>query len=93
MAVRKTREIERALMRKGFKRADKHHRYFTLHINGKKTSIRTKLSHGKSEYGEPLLNQMAKQLKLDKRQFFDLLDCPLSYDGYVALLKKQGDIG
>jgi predicted RNA binding protein YcfA (HicA-like mRNA interferase family) len=92
MAVRKVRDITAALNKKGFELAKTHHNYFILYVDGKKTSIRTRISHGKKEYGENLLQAMSKQLKLPRGLFDELLDCPLSYDDYISILKENGDI-
>lgn len=64
--------------------------YYTLYCNGKKTSIFTKISHGKTEIGEPLLGMMAKQVKLSKEKFADLVNCPLSKERYLEMMKQQG---
>lgn len=92
MAVRKVRDITNALNKKGFELSQTHHNYFILYVDGKKTSIRTRISHGKKEYGENLLQAMSKQLKLSRVLFDDLLDCPLSYNDYVDILVESGYI-
>jgi hypothetical protein len=90
MAARKTLEIERALTGKGFRKEETHHEMYWLMVEGKRTAIRTRISHGKKEYGENLLGQMARQLRLRRRDFDDLLDCPLSEEGYLKILQDQG---
>jgi hypothetical protein len=39
-------------------------RYFWLVVDGKKTAIRTRFSHGAREYGDALLGAVANQMKL-----------------------------
>lgn len=78
----KTRDIESGLLRKGFRRSERHHTYYFLYVDGLKTSIRTKISRGEREYGEPLLGQMSKQLGLDRQQFHELVTCPMSAEDY-----------
>ena len=97
MRPRKSKDIARPLLKKGFieKVGGSHHAQYYLHIDGKKTHIKTYLSHGKGskEYGPTIMKQIKKQLCFaedpDAEQFFD---CPMSGDEYVALLAKQGDL-
>lgn len=65
MATRKVKDIEMALQKKGFQLKQSQHR-FCIQVEGKKTSIRTRLSHGVKEYDDHLLGQMVKQVKLPK---------------------------
>lgn len=87
-----TKEIERSLLKKGFQKGNTHHRYFYLFINGKKTSIRTKLSHGSKikEYGDKLLNLMKKQLKFDSSaDLIQFIKCPLTKQDYLKILGNK----
>jgi len=52
---RKTRAIRAALLSKGFMADDTHHEMFWLVVDGRKSSIRTRISHGVAEYGDNLL--------------------------------------
>lgn len=74
------------LEKKGFKLKETHHHMYTFYVEGKKTSIRTRLSHGKKEYDDYLLEQMSKQLKLSKEQLLEFIDCPMSFQDYVKVL-------
>jgi hypothetical protein len=65
---------------------------YWLCVHGKRTSIRTRISHGAKEYGDSLLGEMARQLKLRRRDFDDLIDCPLTAEGYLGLLAKGGHL-
>jgi predicted RNA binding protein YcfA (HicA-like mRNA interferase family) len=92
---RQKRDIEAALTAKGFLLAAGDHRfyvYFTL--AGKKTRARTKTSHTPKMKDVPdnLLSEMAKQCKLTKPQFLDLVDCPLSRQDYEAALAARGEL-
>lgn len=51
--------------------------------------VRTKRSHGNKDLPEHLIRQ---QLKLNERQFSDLIDCPLTKEGYIDILTKKGII-
>ena len=90
-SVRSGRKIDSALQKKGFLRdsdAD-HVHYFFLHGNGDHTQIKTKMSHGMggSTLSAKLISDMAKQLHLTKKQFLDLIDCPLDEEGYRQVLR------
>lgn len=92
MATMKTDKIKASLQRKGFEKDNGDHQYYTLYCNGKKTQIFTKISHGKGEIGEPLLGIMAKQTKLSKKDFLDLINCPLTKERYIEMMETQGYI-
>jgi len=90
-STRKGRDIDAALQRKGFRcdPSGDHVRYFfgDTHVN-------TKMSHGMggSSLGDDLLSRMARQLRLTKKQFLALIDCPLDESGYRAILEEHGII-
>lgn len=93
MASMKVRDINAALCRKGFisdRECD--HVYYILYYNGKKTSVRTKISHSKNEIDDHLINAMSKQVHLDKENFFLLVECPLSEAEYKTRLLESGII-
>ena len=88
-------KLEQSLQKKGFKMDDKKdHRYFHLVVNGKRPGISTKTSHGSKKYktlAGPLQSAVKKQLKLDtSSQLKDFVDCPLSYENYLDILKEKG---
>lgn len=70
MAVRKTRDIRRALLNKGFRFVEggSHEKYYLQDGDGKVTAIFTLLSRGSKprEYDDRLLGRMARQLKLPR---------------------------
>jgi hypothetical protein len=92
MSSWKTRDIRKGLLAKGFNQTKTHHEMYWLYIGDRKTSIRTRISHSESEYGDRLLNQMAKQVGLDRTEFDDLIQCPLSKEQYIELLRSRGII-
>ncbi|MFT0899509.1 hypothetical protein [Candidatus Methanoprimaticola sp. MG2] len=61
-------------------------------MDGIKTRIRTKISHGEREIGDPLILKMARQLKLDKREFLELVDCNLSGNAYLQMMMDKGEV-
>lgn len=86
--------VEAGLEAKGFTKDEKKdHRYYTyVTVEGKKTAVFTKTSHG-SKYktlDDSLLLKMAKQCKLTKAKFVELVDCPLSRAEFEKLL-AEGD--
>lgn len=88
----KATEISSSLKKKGFEEKTGDHFFYILYVDGKKTKIRTKISHGIKEYGISLLRLVWRQLKLDKRGFQDLVECPMSYEDYVEYLEKNGHL-
>ena len=92
MTVIKTRQIDGALQSKGFVRSEKDHHYYSLYVDGKKTQVWTKISHGGAECGDTLIGLMAKQAKIAKKEFVQLVECTLSGDEYVARLVARGII-
>ena len=90
LATLKTRKILSSLQKKGFVQAERDHTFLILCVNGKKTSIRTKVSHGNKEIDNYLINKMSLQVKLERKDFLDLISCPLSLKQYLEELKTQG---
>jgi hypothetical protein len=90
MSTWKTKDIRKSLLVKGFQETNTHHEMYWLYVGTRKTSVRTRISHSESEYGDRLLNQMAKQVGLNRAEFDELIECPLSRDEYVQLLKTRG---
>lgn len=92
MAQIDRKDIESGLQRKGFRRANGPHKMYYFYHNGKKTSIRTKISHGSDYkvYSDNLLNLVKKQLHLDtNKQLKDFFYCPLSETDYIQLLTAK----
>ncbi|WP_375417725.1 hypothetical protein [uncultured Hymenobacter sp.] len=62
-------------------------------MDGQKTAVKTYFSHGLKEYGDPLIQLIKKQLKFRQtRQAEDFLDCPMSGEQYVALLRETDNL-
>lgn len=90
---RKKNVVENALTKKGFRALESHHTMlFFYDENGRRTSIKTKVSHGHKEISDPILGQMARQCKLARRDFLNLIDCSLSQSGYEEILKKNNEL-
>jgi len=89
MSSIKTRDIRTNLIKKGFKEDDKRDHIWLNYISpdGKKTTVRTKISHGKSSIGDPLIAKMAKQTHLSKADFLELVNCTLSGEDYYRQVR------
>ena len=89
---RKARVVERGLLAKGFAVASSRHRRFEyITLDGRVARAHTVMSHGsRREIGDGLLGEMARQLALTRRQFNDLIDCPLSRVEYEHILAERG---
>ena len=92
MSTFKTGIIDSALRGKGFRKSNTHHEMYWFYVGGRKTSVRTRLSHGVSEYGDSLLGQMARQLHLTRTDLGELIECPLKEDQYRQKLISGGHI-
>jgi hypothetical protein len=86
----KARDIETALVKKGFVKKTAHHTLFYLRINGKITGIHTFMSHGIREYDDPLLAKMKSQLHLSAKELESFIRCPLTFKEYVTILIERG---
>ena len=86
------KDVAASLQRKGFALKENDHAFYHLFVDGKKTIVSTKISHGEREISDSLLGMMARQVKLTRRQFNDLIDCPLEFEEYVRLLRAAGHV-
>lgn len=89
---RKTRTMRAAFLSKGFIADETHHEMFWLVVGGKKTSIRTRISHGASEYGDQLLALMSRQIGLSKSELYRLIDCPMNGEKLRTILVERGKV-
>lgn len=91
---RDRRDVQQSLSRKGFEESESnHHTHYIYHTaDGQKTPVKTRVSRGSSykSLGDDLLGKMAKQCKLTKADFIDLVDCPLSREEYEMRLVQNG---
>jgi hypothetical protein len=87
-----TRELERALLRKGFVhlRAAKHHR-LGLVVDGKLTSLQTFVSRSSYDVGDGLAARMVFQLHMpDAKYLREFVSCPVSAEQYAQMLRDSG---
>ena len=64
--------------------------FFQASLHNDKLVCYTKISHGNKDIGNFLIKQMSFQCHLDKNDFMDLSNCPLSKEDYLAILKEKG---
>lgn len=91
MAQRDRKNIKKALCAKGFIEENNDHYFYTFVYRNKITPIFTKLSKG-SDYKtirQGLLSLMSKQLKLSNKEFLDFIDCNLTLDKYIEIMKTR----
>lgn len=86
-------KTEKGLRKKGFVNAkDKSvdHIYLSYEVDGV-SLCHTKLSRGNSskDLSNDLIKYMAQQCRLSKKDFLDLVNCPLSQAEYEKKLKAQ----
>jgi hypothetical protein len=82
----------RSLKKKGFVDSPGHsgdHKYLEYFADGK-LALYTKISHGSNkDLDDYLVRQMSSQCKLTKNQFADLVNCPMSQEDYLTVLKEK----
>jgi hypothetical protein len=87
------RKVSSSLQRKGFSLRQNDHTFFQLIVDGKDAGVFTKISHGEREIGMPLAKRMQHQMKLPtSSDFRDFVECPMSADEYLALLREGGHL-
>jgi hypothetical protein len=79
------------LLSKGFVTKKGDHKFLEFYYNGK-FILHTKISHGEKELEDFHIGMMKRQCRLEKKEFLDLANCPLSEDAYIDILKKNGTI-
>jgi hypothetical protein len=99
MKVRSVKDIEKSLLKKGFEKTSSkeksHHTFYYFIYNGKRSDVYTYLSHGSksTEYGPSLMNKIRHQLKFEDAKTAErFLDCPLTQEQYIEILKKIGEL-
>lgn len=83
--------LAKALAKKGFTcQNQKRHDQYYFYCDGKKTSIRVSISRGSGyEYNSQLLSLVMKEMHLDRSQFNDFIQCPLTLERYTEILIKK----
>lgn len=91
MPVLDAKKTYQNLLNKGFKTAAGDHKYLEYFFNDK-IIFHTKISHGEKDLQDFHIGMMKRQCKLEKKEFLDLANCPLSAENYFEILKKNGVI-
>ncbi|HMT72271.1 MAG TPA: hypothetical protein PKA77_02305 [Chitinophagaceae bacterium] len=91
MPVLDAKKTYQNLLSKGFTAAKGDHKFLEFFFNGK-FILHTKISHGEKELQDFHIGMMKRQCKLEKKEFIDLANCPLSADQYLQILKSNGII-
>lgn len=89
----KGRKAHHSFLKKGFR--DERGRkdiFYYFYYKGKKSHIFTKMSHNPGDLDEWHITQMAKQVKLKKNQFIDLIDCPLIEEDLIKIYLELGEL-
>ena len=92
-SVRSGRSVDAALRKKGFSRSvDSDHLVYRFFGSNGELFARTKISHGMlgSTISVDLISKMARQLHLTKKEFLDLIDCPMDEEQYREILGEKG---
>jgi DNA-binding MarR family transcriptional regulator len=93
MSPRPTRTVRSSLLKKGFiEKEFGSHRKLILDTRGANANIRTYYSHGARECNDYILGQMAKHLCLTRAQMDALVDCQMSGEDYVKILRELADL-
>lgn len=91
MPVLDAKKTYQNLLSKGFKASKGDHKYLEYYCNGK-FILHTKISHGEKDLQDFHIGMMKRQCKLEKNEFLDLANCPLSESQYLEILKTNGTI-
>lgn len=91
MSSLNSKKTIRNLLSKGFLKAPGNHQYLEFWHNGKYI-LQTFCSHNDQDINDHLIFMMKNQCRLNKDDFLDLANCPLSQEGYVTKLVEQGMI-
>ena len=84
----KKKEIEKIFRKLDLNVRSTGHQYGWLLVNGTKI-LRVHYSHGRGDIPGKVINKIRGQLKLSKRDFKDLIECPLTYEDYISILKQK----
>jgi len=92
LGVIKKDELVGALEKKGFKRENRDHIFFFFYVNGRKTSIRTMVSHNDKMINDWLQTRIAKQMGITKPELDKFVECSMTQDIYCDVLVERKKI-
>ena len=85
----KINEMEKIFRKLDLKVRSTGHNYGWLIVNGRKI-LRVHYSHGKGDIPSVVVNKIRGQLKLSQKDFVELINCPLTHEDYLNILKQKG---
>lgn len=88
MATRPAGDVAHALEAKGMERDESHHHMFRKTVEGVTTLV-TRLSHDGGEVDDGLAKMMGNQLCLQLKEFWNLVDCPLSEEEWEKIVAER----
>ena len=88
MAQRPAHTVRQALLDKGMVQDQKHHEMYRKTIEGV-THLVTRISHNSKPINDTLGSLMAKQCCLQLKEFWRLVDCPLSEEQWDGLVRER----
>ncbi len=86
--IRSAKQVAHALEAKGMERDEAHHHMFRKQVDGVTTLV-TRISHDSGEIGDGLALLMGRQLCLKLKEFWSLIDCPLTEDAWNELVAAR----
>ena len=86
--TRPVAKVLAALENKGMEPQSGDHYFFRMKVEGV-TQLVTKVSHGTKEITEYHAGLMSRQCVLQLKEFWELIDCPLTAEKWVRLIKER----
>jgi hypothetical protein len=86
-----TKDIDKAWSKLGMIIRDGKDKHALFYHNGK-IILKTKRSFGRGKLDGNIPYLIRQQMKLSESEFEELVDCPLTLQEYVDILKKKGYI-
>jgi hypothetical protein len=93
VTTRPSGTVAKALLAKGMVTDNNHHEMYRKSLPEADAHLVTRISHGSKEVGNVIGKLMARQLCLRTREFWQLVDCDLSEEGWNALVAERCDHG
>ncbi len=83
------KDIDRAWNKLGMEISNTGDRHAIFRVDGK-LILRTKRSFGTRKLDGNIPSLIRQQMKLNEAQFSNLIACPLTREGYIAILQEKG---
>lgn len=92
MTILKPNQINNSLTAKGFKVRQSKHIFYNFYFGEKKTHIFTFMSHGARDIDDYLISKMANQVKLDKNEFVEVIECTIKKDELLQIYIARNEL-